>query len=115
MMNERAAYHGMTKSNFAVAHGMHNDNNYSTALDIGIISCKMMQKPKFMEIVKQISHQTFSSVYPEHVYKWENTNQLLKETGYTYTGLKTGITPSAGPCLAASCKKDDYHVVVVVL
>lgn len=32
-----------------------------------------------------------------------------------YTGLKTGITWSAGPCLAASVKKDEFHVVVVVL
>ena len=39
MMNDKAADHGMKKSNFAVAHGMHNDNNYSTALDMAKISC----------------------------------------------------------------------------
>lgn len=55
-MNNQAEVHGMTKSNFAVAHGMHNDNNYSTALDMAIISCKMMQNSKFKEIVKVVSH-----------------------------------------------------------
>jgi len=103
----------MTKSNFAVAHGMHNDNNYSTALDMAKISCHMMQKPKFREVVKQVSHKCNSTVYQGHQYKWENTNHLLKEPGYT--GVKTGITPTAGPCLSASWKKDDCHLVVIVL
>ncbi len=31
--------------------------------------------------------------------KWENTNKLLSEG---WSGIKTGITPNAGPCLAAS-------------
>jgi D-alanyl-D-alanine carboxypeptidase len=32
-----------------------------------------------------------------------------------YEGIKTGITPSAGPCLAASYTKDGLSVIVVVL
>jgi D-alanyl-D-alanine carboxypeptidase len=32
-------------------------------------------------------------------YKWENTNKLLDIQGFD--GIKTGITPTAGPCLAA--------------
>ena len=36
------------------------------------------------------------------VLKWENTNKMLWEG---WTGIKTGITPNAGPCLAASCQK----------
>ena len=37
---------------------------------------------------------------------------MLKEG---FDGVKTGITPTAGPCLAASISKEDYNVVVVVL
>ena len=33
---------------------------------------------------------------------WENTNKMLKEG---WNGIKTGITPNAGPCLAASKKQ----------
>lgn len=43
MMNEKAEALGMKMSNFAVAHGMHHDNNYSTALDIGRLSCHAMK------------------------------------------------------------------------
>lgn len=37
---------------------------------------------------------------------------LLKEG---YDGIKTGITPTAGPCLAASIKKDGFRVIIIVL
>jgi D-alanyl-D-alanine carboxypeptidase len=29
--------------------------------------------------------------------------------------LKTGVTPTAGPCLAASIAKEDFKLIVVVL
>ena len=32
-----------------------------------------------------------------------------------YSGLKTGITPTAGPCLSASIKKEEFKLVVVIL
>lgn len=32
-----------------------------------------------------------------------------------YTGLKTGITPTAGPCLAASLVKEDFKFIIVLL
>jgi D-alanyl-D-alanine carboxypeptidase len=32
--------------------------------------------------------------------EWENTNKLLRREGFI--GLKTGITVTAGPCLAAA-------------
>lgn len=51
MMNEKASSLGMTKSNFNVAHGMHNDNNYSTAYDIGKLCCYAMENHSFREIV----------------------------------------------------------------
>lgn len=34
--------------------------------------------------------------------EWENTNRVLKEG---WSGVKTGITPNAGPCLAASVER----------
>ena len=41
----------MKDSNFNVAHGMHNDNNYSTALDIAKLCCHTMKIPFFREVV----------------------------------------------------------------
>lgn len=102
----------MKRSNFAVAHGMHNDNNYSTAADIGRLCCAAMKNDQFRSVVSVSNHKYHSTVYPGHVYEWENTNILLKQG---YTGIKTGITNTAGPCLAASTIHSGYHVVVVLL
>jgi D-alanyl-D-alanine carboxypeptidase len=32
-----------------------------------------------------------------------------------YSGLKTGITPTAGPCLAASIVKNEFKFIIVIL
>ena len=37
-MNESAGEIGLKRTHFAVAHGMHHPNNYSTAHDIGVLS-----------------------------------------------------------------------------
>ena len=112
LMNDMADDLGLKNSHFAVAHGMHHEDNYSTAADIAKLSCHAMENSYFREIVKQQFHTCPSTQFPDHVYNWENTNQLLKEG---YSGIKTGITGSAGPCLSASIRKDNYNVVVVVL
>ena len=111
-MNEKAIELELLNSHFAVAHGMHNDENYSTAHDISLLSCHAMQNQYFKSVVKAQTHSCVSTVYPDHVYSWENTNQLLKDG---YSGIKTGITGSAGPCLSASIRKDGFNIVVVVL
>ena len=43
-------------------------------------------------------------VYEKSVFSgiWENTNKMLDEG---WSGIKTGITPNAGPCLSASFAK----------
>ena len=51
MMNDKAQEMGMKNSNFAVAHGMHNDMNYSTAFDMAKLSCHAMERPYFRDIV----------------------------------------------------------------
>ena len=43
-MNDTALKHGLLKSNFAVAHGMHHYNNYSSALDIAKLSRIALQQ-----------------------------------------------------------------------
>ena len=77
-MNDMALKFNMKKSNFAVAHGMHNDNNYSTAADIAKLCCHAMKDERFREVVEVSNYKCNSTVYQDHVYEWENTNILLK-------------------------------------
>ena len=61
-MNEKGEELGLKRSHFAVAHGMHNDNNYSTALDMGRLSCIMMKDDRFCQIVKTQKYECISTL-----------------------------------------------------
>jgi len=43
---------------------------------------------------------------------WKNTNKLLN---LGFSGLKTGITDTAGPCLSSRYSFENYDIIVVVL
>jgi D-alanyl-D-alanine carboxypeptidase (penicillin-binding protein 5/6) len=51
-MNKKAEELGLKMSHFNVSHGMHNDQNYSTALDMAKLSCYAMSKDLFKKVVK---------------------------------------------------------------
>ena len=94
-------------SNWNVAHGMHHYNNYSTALDIARISRVALQKHEFLaDVVNTKEYKTRSRINKDFVYDWKNTNFMLwnQDGAGTYYGIKTGVTPTAGPCLAVSFK-----------
>ena len=109
-MNDTAAACGLKKSNFAVAHGMHHYDNYSSTLDIALLSrIALRTHPLLVEIVNTKNFETASKIEQGHIYKWENTNLMLWETSgrngkSAYLGIKTGITPTAGPCLCVNFK-----------
>lgn len=113
-MNETADELGLKKSNYASAHGMYVEKNVSTAADVARLCYHAMKNSRFREIVMYKEYEVPSRAFSPHMYHWENTNFLLKREP-NCTGIKTGITWAAGPCLAASMRKDDYHVCVVVL
>ena len=102
----------LDNTNFCSAHGMHHDQNYSSAADIAKLSFNCMKNATFRHIVRTQKYTCGSRICVGFLYQWQNTNKLL-EMGYT--GLKTGITPTAGPCLAASLQKDDFKFIVVIL
>ena len=119
-MNQAVAKLGMKGSNFAVAHGMHDPNNYSCAHDIAILSRVALQAHPFLrEVVNTKNYKLPSRVHPKFTYEWENTNFMLwdKNGPGTYSGIKTGVTPSAGPCLSvlfkSKCGQFDFIVVIL--
>lgn len=113
-MNRYARALGLESTNYANPHGLSHKNNKSTAYDIGKLSCIAMQDPMLREIVNKQSYECRGKdIYDEErEFEWTNTNKLL---GKGFNGLKTGVTPAAGPCLAASFEKDSLHLVVVVM
>jgi len=118
-MNEMAENMNLTQTFFNNVHGMSLKLNISSAYDIGLMTCKAT---KHMELQKISRTRAFvSKVWTkDRGYKelfWENTNKLLDQG---FEGVKTGITPNAGPCLSALYRLEkgdgqEQMIVVVVL
>ena len=51
LMNKTAKKIGAINGNFVNPHGLHNDNHYTTAYDLALISCYAMKNNDFREIV----------------------------------------------------------------
>ncbi len=120
LMNSRAAELGCENTNFVNPHGLHNDNHYTTAWDIYLISNEAMKYPLFREMVTSKNYTVpATNITKERIL--HDTNALISNfnrTGYLYeyaTGIKTGYTPEAGYCLASAATKGDRSLIAVVL
>lgn len=123
LMNERAASIGCSDTHFINPSGLHNDNQYTTASDMAKIIQHAMTYPMFMQISSSVSYRHA----PIRRFKDpENSNNLILNTnsimvpgsGYYYNGItagKTGHTTLAGYNLAASARKNDMHLICIVL
>lgn len=113
MMNAKAKELGAYNTNFMNPNGLPNDNHYSTAYDMALISAYAMSLPYFCEVVK-----TQYKTLPWEGHEWErvvkNKNKILwqYEGG---NGIKTGYTKAAGRCLCAAANREDMQLVSVVL
>lgn len=104
-MNEFAQSAGALCSHFVNPHGLPHPNHYTTAYDLALITCAAMQNPVFLEIVSTKYYA------PKN---WYNKNKMLTEYEGG-TGVKTGFTKLAGRCLVSSAKRENMHIVGVVL
>ncbi|MCL2630725.1 MAG: D-alanyl-D-alanine carboxypeptidase [Firmicutes bacterium] len=112
LMNLKAQELGLKNTNFTNPHGLHNQNHYTTAYDLAVISCVAMQNPKFKEIVSAKSFTVQGE--GKETRHLANKNKIL----FMYqggTGIKTGFTKVAGRCLIASSERNGMEVVAVAL
>ncbi len=113
LMNKKAAEIGANNTHFVNPHGLHDDNHYTTAYDLGQITAYGLRNPIFKEVVS-----TKNKTIPWEGHEWDramrNKNKLLWQYEGA-TGVKTGFTKKAGRCLVSSASRDDLDLVAVVL
>ncbi len=107
-MNERAAQLGMQDTRFLDCSGL-NDEAYSSAYDVALMSRELMKHPKITEYTT-IWMDSLRGGKSELV----NTNKLVRHYKGA-TGLKTGTTQKAGYCLSATAQRDGMGLVAVIL
>ena len=112
MMNRKAAQLGCTGTHFTNAHGLHDEEHYSTARDMAKILMAALEYSAFQEI-----YATPRYVVPETNLCGErildSTNYLIADQYIDFyyepliTGGKTGYTSAAGRCLITTAESED--------
>ena len=121
MMNEEAVKIGATNTHFSNAHGLTQDNHYTTAYDMYLIFNEALK----YDIFKQIIHMTsYDTVYKDSQGRDKevsviSTNRYFKgdfnpPEKVTVMGGKTGTTNAAGHCLAFSCQRNGRRLIGIV-
>ncbi len=109
MMNRKAISLGCTSTHFSNPHGLPDNEHFTTARDLAIISADAYRNENFRKIVS--SHKVKLD-YMNLVL--ENSNKLLETYEYA-NGMKTGFTKAAGRCLVSSAEKDGVSLICVTL
>lgn len=119
LMNEKAAALGCTGTHFANAHGLHDENHYTTVRDLSIIARYAWQNPTFREITSTATY-TVPATNLSPARELSSTNYLIN-TSYTdkyyysrAAGIKTGFTTPAGGCLVSTASYGDLEYLSVV-
>ncbi|MBE5886350.1 MAG: D-alanyl-D-alanine carboxypeptidase [Lachnospiraceae bacterium] len=118
MMNAKAAELGCTNTHFMNAHGLHDDNHYTTARDLATIARAFFSH----DVLANISGTTYctfeaTATQPDS-FSLATKNQLVEGKEYEYewlVGSKTGFTSQSRQTLVSCAKKDGMELICVVL
>ena len=110
MMNKKAIEIGANNTNFMNPHGLHDDNHYTTAYDLALITREAMKKEEFKEISKAKIWKANRD--KNNIFYNKNNNLWEYEGG---DGVKIGYTKRAGRCLVSSATRNDTQLISVVL
>ncbi len=118
-MNTRAVQLGCTDTNFTNAHGLHSEEQYTTARDMLKIILAAMEYDVFRELFGTTAYTVpATNLYDER--KLSTGNYLLINDGeHIYydervTGGRTGIAQDGSRCVAASAKKGNMELITLV-
>jgi len=123
MMNAEAARLGAVDTHFSNPHGMTEDDHYTTAYDLYLITNEALKYKEFKDIctTKQFIAEFLNPDGLAVSRTWENTNKYIKGTeelpqGFEVEAGKTGTTNAAGNCLVlATTDESGQDNITVVL
>lgn len=127
-MNKKAKEIGALNTNFTNPHGLHDDNHYTTAYDLYLITNYAMKYDLFREIVFKSTYRIPPTNKKPLERIMHSTNKFLHGNEKIYVngklvpieyegiaGVKTGFTNQAGRCFVGFSKKNGRGIYTVVL
>lgn len=111
LMNQKANDLGLNSTHFITPHGLDNDEHYTTAYELAIITDYALKNDIFCCLVGTKTHTILINNQPKTL---SNTNELLGNLNGIY-GVKTGFTNGANRCLVTSTKRGNMDLICIVL
>ena len=117
-MNERAAELGCKDTRFANPHGYHDDNHFTSAVDLARITAEALKNEEFRKIVSATTY-TMAPTSRRKEKQLSTRNSLLRpESDFYYEeciGVKTGFHSKAGQCYVSAAQHNGATLIAVAL
>lgn len=114
MMNEKAKELNLVNTHFANPTGLHDDNHYTCAIDLGIMAAYLIEIGGERLFQTTSLYDSYIREDTAHKFWLVNTNKLLKSYEGA-DGLKTGYTKEAGYCIVTTAKRNGLRLIGIVL
>ena len=101
LMNKKASELNLTNTHFVTPHGLDQDEHYTTAYELALLTNYALNNKTFAQIVGTKTFTITINGYPKELL---NTNELLGNFDGVY-GVKTGFTNGANRCLVTACER----------
>lgn len=111
LMNKKVKEMSLPNTNFITPHGLDEENHYTTAYELALITDYALNIKEIANIVKTKTYTVYINGNPKNI---NNTNELLGSLDGVY-GVKTGFTNGANRCLVTAVKRNNMDIICVVL
>lgn len=119
LMTKRAKELGANNTSFANSHGYHDENHYTTARDMMLITLAGLKKEDFIDVWEALEYTVPVTNKVSRVTQIKNIHRMLRKDSSQYyeyaLGGKTGFTSDAGRCAITTAKKDGRTLLCVTL
>ena len=119
LMNKRIEEIGCTSTHFVTPNGLHDDNHYTCAYDMALITREALKNDTFREIAGTLSYVVPETNLADETRPLWNGNKMINPAESSYyeycEGGKTGYTSVANNTLVTYAKKDGLELICVIL
>lgn len=117
LMNQKVKELGLKNTHFTNPTGLHDNNQYSTPLEIAMIMAYAMEKEQCAKVMSTYEYVTKpNEFHPEGILLTSTMFSRMygdEVEGVTILAGKTGFTTEAGNCLVSYAVKGEKHYVAV--
>lgn len=116
-MNDRAKELGATNTHFVNSYGLQDEEHYTSAHDMALISTEVFAHPELLEIMQTYEHTIGPTNLEQESRTFQQKHEMLARWNQHYyeycVGGKTGYTDEAGNTLITLADNEGMHLVCV--